>query len=243
MTIRWQETVRAAEQAEFEATPVGRLLAALGISSLWLRRARLVQKGAVWLAWTLVFRKLKLIAAGVAATGLILVFAVVAALVARDRPAGLATEAQARSRSGKAVGRSVRACGERRRLGRRNASYPTSSEVSSVVASTVRATSGFSAAAPSRSRVRRHVVPAGRNAGGSWAHSRPAGFLRPGAHRGCPGGRSVAPAPLSGATVAASPPSVRSSGLPRIYGRGSASSGSGNDCGASRPDSPQWSAR
>jgi hypothetical protein len=81
MTIRWQETVRAAEQAEFEATPVGRLLAALGISSLWLQRARLAKKVAVWVAWTLVVRKLKLVAGGVAAVGLILVFAVVAALV------------------------------------------------------------------------------------------------------------------------------------------------------------------
>jgi hypothetical protein len=81
MTIRWQETVRAAEQAEFEATPLGRLLAALGISGLWLQRARLAQNAALWLTWTLVVRKLKLVAGGVAAVGLILVFAVVAALV------------------------------------------------------------------------------------------------------------------------------------------------------------------
>jgi hypothetical protein len=81
MTIRWQETVRAAEQAEFEATPLGRLLAALGISGLWLQRARLAKNAALWLTWTVVVRKLKLIAAGVAAAGLILVFAVVAALV------------------------------------------------------------------------------------------------------------------------------------------------------------------
>jgi len=81
MTIRWQETVRAAEQAEFEATPVGRLLAALGISGLWLQRARLAQNAALWLRWTLVVRKMKLVAGGVAAVGLILVFAVVAALV------------------------------------------------------------------------------------------------------------------------------------------------------------------
>jgi hypothetical protein len=81
MTIRWQETVRAAEQAEFEATPVGRLLAALGISGLWLQRARLAQNAALWLTWTLVVRKMKLVAGGVAAVGLILVFAVVAALV------------------------------------------------------------------------------------------------------------------------------------------------------------------
>lgn len=81
MTIRWQETVRAAEQAEFEATPVGRLLAALGISGLWLQRARLAQKVAVWFVWTLVFRKLKLVAAGVATVGLLLLFAVAAAVV------------------------------------------------------------------------------------------------------------------------------------------------------------------
>jgi hypothetical protein len=81
MTIRWQETVRAAEQAEFEATPVGRLLAALGISSLWLQRARFVQNVGVWFVWTLVLRKLKLVAAGVATVGLLLVLAVVAALV------------------------------------------------------------------------------------------------------------------------------------------------------------------
>jgi hypothetical protein len=81
MTIRLQETVRAAEQAEFEATPVGRLLAALGISGLWLQRARLAQKVAVWFVWTLVFRKLKLVAAGVATAGLLLVLAVVAALL------------------------------------------------------------------------------------------------------------------------------------------------------------------
>jgi len=81
MTIRWQETVRAAEQAEFESTPLGRLLAALGISGLWLQRARLAKNAALWLAWTLVVRKMKLVTGGVAAVGLILVFAVVAALV------------------------------------------------------------------------------------------------------------------------------------------------------------------
>jgi hypothetical protein len=81
MTIRWQETVRAAEQAEFETTPLGRLLAALGISGLWLQRARLAKNAAFWLAWTLVVRKLKLVVGGVAAVGLLLVCAVVAALV------------------------------------------------------------------------------------------------------------------------------------------------------------------
>jgi hypothetical protein len=81
MTIRCQETVRAAEQARFESTPVGRLLVALGLSSLGLERARLAKQAAFWLAWTLVVRKIKLVAGAVAAVGLILVFLVVAALV------------------------------------------------------------------------------------------------------------------------------------------------------------------
>lgn len=81
MTIFWEERVQAAEQAQFESTPVGRLLTAIGLSSFWLRRARLAKRVTFWLVWALVFRKLKLIAAGVAAAGLILVFAVVAALV------------------------------------------------------------------------------------------------------------------------------------------------------------------
>ena len=38
MTVQWQETVRAAEQARFEASPFGRLLAAIGISGRWVPR-------------------------------------------------------------------------------------------------------------------------------------------------------------------------------------------------------------
>jgi hypothetical protein len=81
MTVFWEERVQAAELAQFESTPVGRLLAALGISSVWVRRARLAKKVAFWLAWTLVFRKLKLVAGGIAAVGVILVVGVVAVLV------------------------------------------------------------------------------------------------------------------------------------------------------------------
>jgi hypothetical protein len=80
MTIFWEERVQAGEQAQFESSPVGRLLTALGVSSLWLRRARLARKVAFWLAWTLVFRKLKLVAGGAAAVGLILVVGVVVVL-------------------------------------------------------------------------------------------------------------------------------------------------------------------
>ena len=44
MTIFWQERVRAAELVEFEATPVGRILAAIGLSGHWIRRAHLAKR-------------------------------------------------------------------------------------------------------------------------------------------------------------------------------------------------------
>jgi hypothetical protein len=81
MTVRCRETVRAAERAKFESSPVGRLLAALGISGLWLERARLAQKVGIWLVWTLVFRKLKIVAGGIAAFTLLVVVGVVVVLV------------------------------------------------------------------------------------------------------------------------------------------------------------------
>jgi hypothetical protein len=78
MTIRWQETVRAAEQAQFEASLLGRLLVGLGVSSPWLRRVRFPKEALFWLGWVLVMRKLRLVAGGLAALGLILVLAVTA---------------------------------------------------------------------------------------------------------------------------------------------------------------------
>lgn len=81
MTVFWEERVRAAEQAEFEASPVGRVLAWLGVSGYWIKRAHFTRKAVVWVAWTLVFRKLKIVAGGIAAVGLLLVVAVVALLV------------------------------------------------------------------------------------------------------------------------------------------------------------------
>jgi hypothetical protein len=81
MAIRWQERVRAAELALFEASLVGRLLAGLGLSSLWLRRVRFARQALVWVAWVVVMRKVKLVVGGLAALGLILVVATVAALV------------------------------------------------------------------------------------------------------------------------------------------------------------------
>jgi hypothetical protein len=81
MTIFWEERVRAAEQAEFERTPVGRVLTALGLSGHWFRRAHLAKKVAVWLVWGLLFRKLRLIAGGIAAAGVLLVIGAVALVV------------------------------------------------------------------------------------------------------------------------------------------------------------------
>jgi hypothetical protein len=78
MTFQWQETVRAAEQARFESSPVGRLLTAIGISGRWVLRVR---KVLLWLAWAFVTRKLKVVVGGVAAAMLIVVVAVVAAVV------------------------------------------------------------------------------------------------------------------------------------------------------------------
>ena len=81
MMASWQETVRAAEQAQFEASWVGRLLTAIGVSSLWVQRVRSARKVLLWLAWAFVSRKVMVVVGGVAAVGLILVVAVVAAVV------------------------------------------------------------------------------------------------------------------------------------------------------------------
>jgi hypothetical protein len=81
MTIFWQERVRAAELVEFEATPVGRVLAAIGLSGHWIRRAHLAKRVTVWLVWGLFFRKLRLIAGGIATAGLLIVLGVVALIV------------------------------------------------------------------------------------------------------------------------------------------------------------------
>jgi hypothetical protein len=81
MAARCEERVRAAEQARFESSPVGRLLSALGISSVWLRRVRAAEGIVFWLAWAFVMRKMKVVVGGLAAVGLILVVVAVAALV------------------------------------------------------------------------------------------------------------------------------------------------------------------
>ena len=81
MAARWQDRLLAAEQARFEATLAGKLLIRLGISRRFLLRLRFTKLGLVALAWTLVPRKVKLVAGGVAAAWLIMLGGVLAAAV------------------------------------------------------------------------------------------------------------------------------------------------------------------
>jgi hypothetical protein len=73
MAVRWQERVRAAELAHFEASPVGRLLARLGISSIWFRRVQTASQLLSWVAWVVVLRKVKFLLGSFAALGILIV--------------------------------------------------------------------------------------------------------------------------------------------------------------------------
>jgi len=81
MTVQWQETVRAAERARFEASPVGRLLGAIGISGRWVERMLRARKVLLWLAWAVATRKLKVVVGGMAAATLLVALAVGTVLV------------------------------------------------------------------------------------------------------------------------------------------------------------------
>jgi hypothetical protein len=81
MASRWEERLRAAELARFESSLVGRMLSPLGISKLWLLRARFTKGGLVVLAWSFVPPKVKLVAAGVAAAWLVVLAGALAAAV------------------------------------------------------------------------------------------------------------------------------------------------------------------
>jgi hypothetical protein len=80
MAVRWQERVRAAELARFEASPVGRLLARLGISSIWFSRARLASELMSWIVWAVLLRKVKLVLGSFAALGILIVIAFIVVL-------------------------------------------------------------------------------------------------------------------------------------------------------------------
>jgi hypothetical protein len=73
MAVRWQERVRAAELARFEASPIGRLLARVGISSDWFRRVQLASQLMSWVVWAVMLRKVKLVLGSFAAIGILIV--------------------------------------------------------------------------------------------------------------------------------------------------------------------------
>jgi hypothetical protein len=73
MAVRWQERVRAAELARFEASVAGRLLARVGISSVWYQRVQVASQLLSWVAWAVVLRKVKLVLTSFAALGILIV--------------------------------------------------------------------------------------------------------------------------------------------------------------------------
>ncbi len=68
MASRWEGRVRAARMARFEASPVGRFLSALGLSTAWLHRVPVTKSGILGFAWLIVPPKVKLVVGAVAAT-------------------------------------------------------------------------------------------------------------------------------------------------------------------------------
>jgi hypothetical protein len=80
MAGRWEARVRAAQQARFDSSPVGRVLAALGIR-LYAWRFRFTKWGVVSLTWTVVPRRVKLAAGGLAVAWLLVAAGLIAACV------------------------------------------------------------------------------------------------------------------------------------------------------------------
>jgi hypothetical protein len=86
MAVRWQARVRAAERLRFESTLVGRILAALGLTSLFVPPSRFTKGRVLAFAWAVVPRRIKLVAGGLVLAWLIVVIAAVtvaAAVVAQ----------------------------------------------------------------------------------------------------------------------------------------------------------------
>jgi hypothetical protein len=81
MATRWDARLRAAEDARFESSLLGRLVIALGLSVPWVRRVRFTKRGLILLAWAFVPRNVKLIAGGVVAAWLVLLAGLIAAAV------------------------------------------------------------------------------------------------------------------------------------------------------------------
>ena len=82
MAARWDERVRVAQQARFDASPVGRLFAAVGISSAWIRQLSFNKRWFFALAWAFVPPQVKLVAGAVLATWLLVVLAALSVFLA-----------------------------------------------------------------------------------------------------------------------------------------------------------------
>jgi hypothetical protein len=80
MAVRWQERVRAAELARFEASLAGRLLTRVGISSIWFQRVQVASQLLSWVAWAVVLRKVKLVVTSFAVLGIVIVVLLVVAI-------------------------------------------------------------------------------------------------------------------------------------------------------------------
>ena len=76
MASRWEDRVRAARVARFEASPFGRFLATFGIPTAWLQR--ITRVGILAFMWAVVPPKLKLVAGAVVAAWLLAAASVVA---------------------------------------------------------------------------------------------------------------------------------------------------------------------
>jgi hypothetical protein len=80
MASRWEARVRAAQQARFDASPIGKVLAAFGVR---LYACRVFTKsGLLSLAWAAVPRQMKLVAGGLAAAWLLVAAGIAAVCLA-----------------------------------------------------------------------------------------------------------------------------------------------------------------
>lgn len=77
MAVFWQERVKAAELARFEASLAGQLLARVGISSIWFQRVQDASRLLSWVAWAVILRKVKLVVGSFALIGALIVLGLV----------------------------------------------------------------------------------------------------------------------------------------------------------------------
>lgn len=82
MAARWESRVRAAQQARFDVSWAGRIFAALGISTAWVRSIRIDKRRLFLVAWMFVPFKAKLVAGAVVAAWLLVMLAVISLTVA-----------------------------------------------------------------------------------------------------------------------------------------------------------------